>query len=142
MIALRRDHPIFRQRKFLRGRPVAEGREKDIVWLKPDGTEMTPDEWDKDFARCLGVFLSGDGLQETDLRGRAVHDASFLLLFNAHHDTIGFRLPKAAGGTAWFAQLDTAFETGRPELVEIADGSEYPLQGRSLVLLRRIGAAA
>jgi glycogen operon protein len=99
---------------------------------------MTEEEWDKDFARCLGVFLSGDTLHETDMRGRPVHDASFLLLFNAHHDTIGFRLPKIGERGDWFAQLDTAFDTGRPQLGAVPGGSEYPLQGRSLALLRRI----
>jgi isoamylase len=138
VIATRRDHPIFRRRAFFRGKPVGAAGEKDIVWLKPDGAEMTDDEWNKDFARCLGVFLSGDALHETDMRGRPVHDASFLLLFNAHHDTIGFRLPKVGEKGDWFAQLDTAFDTGRPQLGAVPGGSEYPLQGRSLALLRRI----
>jgi glycogen operon protein len=99
---------------------------------------MTTQEWDEDFARCLGVFLSGDALLESDARGRPIHDASFLLLFNAHHDTIGFRLPEIKLDGEWFAQIDTAFETGRPQLGALPGGSEYPLQGRSLVLLRRI----
>jgi isoamylase len=138
MIATRRDHPIFRQRAFFRGEPVGESKEKDIVWLKPDGTEMTAQEWDESFARCLGVYLSGDALQETDMRGRPIHDASFVVLFNAHHDTIGFRLPAFDRHATWFAQIDTAFDTGEPQLREIPGGDEYPLQGRSLALLRRI----
>ena len=140
MIALRRDHPIFRRRAFFQGEPVGGAADKDIVWLKPDGAEMTAEEWDKEFARCLGVFLSGESLQETDRRGRPIHDASFLLLFNAHHDTIGFRLPEFGHNVEWFTQIDTAFETGRPQLGAVPGGSEYPLQGRSLVLLRRIDA--
>jgi isoamylase len=138
MIATRRAHPIFRQRAFFRGEPVGEGKEKDIVWLKPDGTEMTAQEWDESFARCLGVYLSGDALRETDRRGRPVHDASFIVLFNAHHDTIGFRLPAFDGHATWFTQIDTASETGRPQTAEIESGEEYPLQGRSLALLRKV----
>jgi isoamylase len=138
MIATRRDHPIFRRRAFFQGKRIGDAVEKDIIWLKPDGAEMTTQEWDEDFARCLGVFLSGDALLESDARGRPVHDASFLLLFNAHHDTIGFRLPEIKLDGEWFAQIDTAFETGRPQLGALPGGSEYPLQGRSLVLLRRI----
>ncbi len=142
MIATRRDHPVFRQRAFFRGQPIAGGKEKDILWLKPDGTEMNAEEWNKDFARCLGVYLSGEALRETDARGRPVHDASFLVLFNAHHDTIGFRLPRFDSGDEWFAQVDTAHETGRPELHSLRAGAEYPLQGRSLALLRRIDMPA
>ena len=137
MIATRRDHPIFRRRAFFQGKPVGGTQDKDIVWLKPDGAEMTAEEWDKDFARCLGVFLSGDARQETDMRGRPLHDASFLLLFNAHHDTIGFRLPAIGRNGEWIPQIDTAFDTGRPQLESLHGASEYRLQGRSLVLLRR-----
>ena len=137
MIATRRDHPIFRRRAFFQGKPVGDTEDKDIVWLKPDGAEMTAEEWDEDFARCLGVFLSGDARQETDMRGRPLHDASFLLLFNAHHDTIGFRLPAIDRNGEWIPQIDTAFDTGRPQLESLHGASEYRLQGRSLVLLRR-----
>ena len=72
MIALRRDHPVFRRRHFFQGRSVRGSGEKDIAWLKPDGTEMSDEEWNNDFARCLGVFLGGEALQEVDERGRPV----------------------------------------------------------------------
>ena len=70
LIALRREHPVFRRRNFFQGRPLRGSEVKDIVWLKPDGTEMTDEEWDEHFARCLGVYLSGEALTETDRRGR------------------------------------------------------------------------
>ncbi len=139
MIATRRDHPIFRRRGFFLGQQMEEGGGKDIVWLKPDGNEMTDQEWMTDFARCLGVFLAGESVRETDRRGEPLRDASFLLLFNAHHDTVPFRLP-GAGAAQWFAQIDTAFDTGRPQTGTIAGGENYPLQGRSLALLRQLGA--
>jgi glycogen operon protein len=139
LIGLRRNHPIFRRRDFFQGKPLPDGLGKDIVWLKPDGTEMSGQEWSEDFARCLGVYLSGAGLDESDMRGRPVRDASFLLLFNAHHDAVPFRLPGAAGGE-WFPQLDTAFDTGKPDGGALATGMQYPLQGRSLALLRQIEA--
>ncbi len=137
MIALRHEHPIFRRREFFQGRPLHGGAAKDIVWLKPDGIEMTTEEWNKDFARCLGVYLSGDALEDTDARGRPLRDASFLMLFNAHHDAIPFRLPEFGSGQ-WLPQIDTAFDTGMPELGIVDADIEYPLQGRSLVLLREI----
>jgi len=139
MIATRREHPIFRRRGFFLGLPVGDSASKDIVWLKPDGTEMSEHEWNTDFARCLGVYLAGDSLGETDMRGRPVRDASFLLLFNAHHDTVPFCLPSAATSPReWFAQIDTAFNTGKPQHGTLRSGEIYPLQGRSLALLRQI----
>jgi glycogen operon protein len=138
MIDTRRNHPILRRRQFFLGRPANGSPIKDIVWLRPDGAEMTDQEWDEDSTRCLGVFLSGDALPETDRRGRPVRDASFLLLFNAYHDSIAFRLPAMGRDDEWFAQIDTAFDSGRPPPGALRTGLEYPLQGRSLALLRRI----
>ncbi len=37
--------------------------------------------------------------------------------------------------TAWYAQFDTALENGTPAGSTTPAGAEYPLQGRSLVLL-------
>ena len=136
LIALRRAHPIFRRRNFFTGETAAGGA-KDIVWLKPDGVEMTPDEWAKDFARCLGVYLAGDALNETDTLAQRVSDKSFLMLFNAHHDAIAFRLPEIGGPAEWHLQFDTALENGAPAASSAFAGAEYPLQGRSLVLLEQ-----
>ena len=107
MVQLRRNHPIFRRRHFFQGRPLHGSDTKDIVWLQPDGTEMTTEEWDKDFARCLGVYLAGAALGETDARGNPVGDGDFVVLFNAHHEPLPFRLP-AYNGSPWIAIVDTA----------------------------------
>ncbi|MET0205174.1 MAG: glycogen debranching protein GlgX, partial [Casimicrobiaceae bacterium] len=69
MVELRRSHPVFRRKRFFQGRMLQGGVASDIAWLKPDGTEMTVEEWNHDFARCLGVYLSGEALNEVDARG-------------------------------------------------------------------------
>ncbi len=137
MIALRRSHPVFRRRHFFQGRSVRGSGEKDIAWLTPDGTEMSAEEWDNNFARCLGVFLGGEALQEVDERGRRVVDDSFLLLFNAHHDAIPFKLPDLGAG-GWLALVDTALGNGLlPEGTYQPNGT-YQLAGRSLALLQQV----
>ena len=138
VIALRRAHPVFRRRDFYKGRPVRGLGVKDLVWLRPDGGEMTDDEWNQHFARCLGVYLAGEALNETDERGRPLRDRNFLLLFNAHHELIPFKLPDYAG-ERWYALLDTGVEGGMA-LDDIFDaGVDYKLQGRCLVLLQQVG---
>ena len=140
VIALRNAHPLFRRRTFFRGRSVREGEATDIVWLNPDGHEMTDDEWTQSFARCLGASMSGRGLSERDDRGQPVEDDDLILLLNAHHDVIPFKLPESDNGekgAGWEALLDTAAEDGRPSERAFGEGGEYPLQGRSLALLRR-----
>ena len=68
---------------------------KDIVWLKPDGAEMTDEEWNERHRALPRRVPLGRGLAETDERGRPVIDASFLVLFNAHDDAIDFTLPQS-----------------------------------------------
>jgi glycogen operon protein len=136
VIRLRREHPLFRRRHFFEGRPLRGTEVKDVAWLKPDGAEMTEQEWEQDFARCLGVYLAGEGLFETDERGQALTDSDFLLLFNAHHELIEFMLPQFNGGSRWLVVLDTTHESGLSYDGIFESRSLYPLQGRSLALLR------
>jgi glycogen operon protein len=134
MIRMRKEHPIFRRRDFFRGVPVGDAGRKDVAWLKPDGNEMTTEEWEKEFARSLGMWLNGDWLPETDDRGKPLRDASYLVLFNAHHDRIDFMLP---AGVGWRTEVDTFFDTGDPSEERLVPGEAYPLEGRSLVVLRQ-----
>jgi glycogen operon protein len=138
VIALRREHPLFRRRDFFHGIVVGDGTRKDVEWIKPDGQEMTTEEWEKDFARCLGMWLNGDELPETDDRGHTLHDDSFLVLFNAHHDRIDFVLPDAGPGVAFWPEIDTSCDTGIPRSELFKSNATYPLQGRSLVVLRQL----
>jgi glycogen operon protein len=137
MIMLRREHPVFRRKDFFQGQALQGSADSDIAWFKPDGTQMTPDEWDHDFARCLGVYLSGDALDEIDPRGRPVRDDSFLVLFNAHHDVIEFRLPDQ-GATGWRVVIDTDHDEGLQPDGTFEPLSVYAVTARSLVLLQRI----
>jgi glycogen operon protein len=145
LIELRRAHPVFHRRNFFQGQPIRgdDGRSiKDIHWIKPDGSEMSDHEWEHDFARSLGVYLSGELLGEVDLHGRAVHDDNFILLFNAHHERIDFRLPKLGGSDLWQSLLDTHFHAGLRVDGNFRGGDTYPLEGRTLALMRQQNIAA
>ncbi|HEX8811734.1 MAG TPA: glycogen debranching protein GlgX, partial [Terracidiphilus sp.] len=113
LIALRKDHPAFRRRNFFQGRKIKGAEIKDIVWLRPDGKEMTDEEWNQDFARCLRVSLSGEAVDEVDERGQRIRDENFLLLMNAYHDELPFTLPAAASDGGWIALVDTSCQTTR-----------------------------
>ena len=108
---------------------------KDIAWVTPNGTEMTDQEWNQDFARCLGVMLSGVALDEVDERGQRVRDENFLLLMNAHHEEISFVVPPPPSNAGWFALVDTSCQTTRNPDAFYPGNSSYPLQARSLALL-------
>src|SRR6202035_1917675 len=72
VIAFRRDHPVFRRRRFFQGRPIRGTL--DIGWFKPDGKSMTDEDWDVGYARSLGMFLNGTGIQSHDERGSLITD--------------------------------------------------------------------
>ncbi|MEO8858772.1 MAG: glycogen debranching protein GlgX [Burkholderiaceae bacterium] len=139
LIALRREHPNFHRREFFSGH--SDKRARDVLWLHPDGQEMTEAQWGEEFARCLGMFISGTGLIDTDVRGVRLRDDDFLLLFNAHHEQVAFAIP-ALGSEAWSVRVDTASvepvatSTAQPESL-VAPGGTYQLPARSLVVLTR-----
>jgi isoamylase len=135
MISLRKRHPIFRRRHFFQGRPIKGATVKDVLWLNPSGNEMTEEEWRDLSLHCLGMFLSGQGLDETDERGRKLVDENFLVLLNAHHEDVGFVLPALRAGTRWTAWMDTSREAGLRSVETYDAGTPYPLQARSMVVL-------
>lgn len=98
---------------------------------------MGDDEWNQGFARCLGMYLLGDHIGEVDRLGSTVTDDDFLLMLNASPDEIPFTLPGFRTHVRWLPVVDTSIESEPSGMKRYARGSAYPLQGRSLVLLRQ-----
>jgi isoamylase len=135
VIALRREHPVFRRGRFLKG--ALEGQElPDVWWFRVDGRRMTRRDWETAERRTLGVFLNGDALEETDARGVEVRDDSFLVLFNAGHEPCDFRLPVGAYGRRWVLELSTEDPAAEP--TQYAARASVGLGPRGMLLLRRI----
>jgi glycogen operon protein len=134
LIALRREHPIFRRTRFFTG----SGKDlPDVWWMRPDGRKMTQRDWRNSDARAIGVFLNGDEVRTTTPRGEHEVDDSFLVLVNAHHDPLAFRLPTRRFGRRWELVLSTA----EPDLTEgpsPAARAELEVESRSVALLRRV----
>jgi glycogen operon protein len=142
VIALRKKHPSFRRRSFFQG-TLAEGSHvKDVSWHRPDGVEMTPEDWQDANAKCLAMLMSGSGIRDVSPRGQPVKDDDFLLLFNAHHDDVPFVLPNG-GAQEWRVLLDTARDVTATDVEDPAarpvPAVPYPLVSRSFALLTRAG---
>jgi glycogen operon protein len=140
LIALRRSHRVFRRRDFFAGRPLHGREAKDIHWLKPDGSEMTDDEWEKEHAKSLAVYLAGGDLGERDRFGTPATDDDFLILFNAHQAPVEFRIP-ALGDGPWHAVFDTWFDLLQTSTERFTPEKPYVLGARGLALLTRAAAA-
>jgi len=139
LLALRAAHPVFRRRDFFQGRPLHGVGVKDLVWLRPDGGEMSGHEWEHEHARCLGVYYSGAALSEVDRMGRRLRDDDFLLLFNGHYEAVAFAVP-ALGDGPWRLVFDTVGEHDEPQALPLGCGQVYSLAGRAMALLTREAA--
>ena len=131
LIAIRKEQPMLRRGRFLKGAYNEELDVKDVTWLTPVGDEMTPEHWEDGNARCLGVLLDGRA-QPTGIRKRGT-DRTLLLVLNAYHDVVRFTLPEVVGGRDWACLVDT----NQPDLDDDAVfpfAHEYDVTGRSLLL--------
>jgi glycogen operon protein len=140
MARLRRDHPVFRRRRFFHGRPVEGTHDElsDIAWFTPEGEEMTRDDWGAAQARALSVFLNGHAISEPGPRGERISDDSFLLLFNASPDALEFLVP-VNHGRQWEVVVDTALPEGVTlgTGAKVKAGDRLTLLDRSLTVLQR-----
>jgi isoamylase len=132
---LRREHPVFRRRRFFSGQPAAGDADglRDIIWLAPSGEAMTDRDWRDGGLMSVGVFLNGQAISEPDPRGEQVRDDSFLLVFNARAEPVSFRLPGPAYAPGWEQVVDTA---GRPDAPRLRPGAVVDVPARTSLVLR------
>ncbi len=131
VIALRNAFPILRRSRFLTGEYNAELDVKDVRWLTPSGTDIEPEQWHDANARCFGMLMDGRA-QATGIK-RPSMDATALLVLNAYHDVVKFKLPEIVGGHIWRCLLDTNVPD-RTEAPRFNSGEEFEVTGRSLLL--------
>jgi isoamylase len=136
LIVLRRSHPVFRRRQFLRGTDEDGSGLPDVWWFRTDGHRMTKSDWESG-GRTVGMFLNGEEIAAPDEKGQRILDESFLLLFNAHHEDVTFTLPNRRFGEHWSLVLSTTEPDAEPNSLEVDALAELVVGGRSLVLLRR-----
>jgi glycogen operon protein len=125
VIAFRRDHPVFRRRRFSTAREMA--------WFRPDGQPMSDEDWGSGFAKSVALALDGEAITETDDRGERVVDDSFLVVFNAHYEDLEFCMPDF--GRRYIRVLDSAdaFNEGDTP----ATGGAAAIAARSVAVFRR-----
>jgi glycogen operon protein len=138
VVELRRKHPVFRRRRWFQGRPLHGSGIADIGWFRPDGSEMSEEDWTAGFVKSLALFLNGEGIPSLGPRGERIVDESFCLLLNAHHEPMDFVLPDHAWGSQWALVLDTARPPAGDGGVRAA-GQPVAVEARAIVVLQRVG---
>ncbi|GAB4195871.1 MAG: glycogen debranching protein GlgX [Coleofasciculaceae cyanobacterium] len=139
LIYFRRQHPVFRRRKWFQGRAIRGWGVTDIGWFNSNGEQMTEEQWQVGFTKSLGVFLNGKEIPAVGPRGERIVDDDFLLFFNAHYETIEFTLPTDLRDMPWAVAIDTKQPRLLNEEQVFTDGQAVPVTERSLVVLRRVG---
>ena len=95
---------------------------------------MKPETWDNELTRCFGMLLDGRA-QVTGIKRRG-SDVTLLIVFNAHHDVVKFRLPRCYEAYHWNLQMDT--NAPRLPAGKFRVGHVYQVTGRSLLLFERV----
>ena len=70
LIYFRRQHPVFRRRKWFQGRAIRGSDASDITWFNPDGTQMTEEQWNVGFTKAIAIFLNGEAIPTPGPAGR------------------------------------------------------------------------
>lgn len=135
LISLRKNHPVFCQRRWFQGRAI-RSKVNDIAWFLPEGIEMPEENWSHDFAKSLGVYLNGRELESADLEGKKILDDSFYIIFNAHHGPLDYILPPAKYSKKWVKILDTSEDCISEDGAEFAAEDTINIAGRSVVILK------
>jgi isoamylase len=139
LVQFRREHTVFRRRRFFNGRQVRGSDLQDIGWFQPSGEPMTDDDWESGSAKSLTVFLNGDGIREPDARGEPVSDHSFFLLFNGFYEPMDFTLPDLDAAERWEVVIDTnAPLLDQAEERAMKSGETFAVESRSILVLQKL----
>jgi isoamylase len=133
LIQLRRAHPNLHRRKFFQDRTIRGSVVRDIAWYNTDGEEFAETHWTTTWNRSLALMLNGKTLSYTDEFGKPLEDDSFLILINAFHEGVEFKLPQPPNGNPWRHLLNT--ENVDDPFEECELGETIIVGGRTLVLL-------
>ncbi len=134
MIAIRKAHPVFCRTRWFSGTPVKEGHADDIAWFLPDGTLMSDNNWNKDYAKSMAVFINGHGIHSTTYEGESVVDDSFYIIFNAHNGALDFSFPDEKFGKHWKKIVDTAQIEEKEERINYEHDAIIQVPGRTAML--------
>lgn len=138
LIYFRRQHPVFRRRKWFQGQAIRGSGVSDIAWFNIDGSEMTDGEWEVGYAKAIAVFLDGNQIPSPGPQGQRISDDSFLLFFNAHYEMIEFTIPPYFDSKKWQVVIDTKEPRFIQEDQIVESSQSIPVTERSLIVLRQI----
>jgi isoamylase len=123
LIRVRRNWPVLRQASFMHGQKVGNTDIQNVIWLKPDATPMADEAWADPTAKSVALLMCDASLRRA------------LILVNAHHETVAFRMPGPEVAASWRLIVDTATGSIAGDARGSPADETLDLPGRSLYFL-------
>ena len=106
--ALRQRLRVLHRESFFSGKPPRPTGVRDLVWLAPNGRELTASDWSDSALRTFGMLVDGTALDGSEAAEPQVAD-TVLVWLNATPEMVSCTLPKRAGA-GWTEALSSAGE--------------------------------
>jgi glycogen operon protein len=119
LIALRRNHPVFRRANF--------NCNEEVRCYRNDGERMAAHDWNTAWAKTIAIFLNGSNSDEPD--------DDFYLAFNSHNSAVEFTIPRELG-SVWRIAVNTA-DTPVHHFFS-PKGIVFRVEGHSMLVVARI----
>jgi isoamylase len=103
VLALRREHPVFRRKRFLTGTEASE-----LGWYNCAGEPVTEEQWADPTMHAIAVYLDGTDAPDEADDGTPLLDDDFLILVNAYWEDVAVTIPAVRPNQqTWFVELDS-----------------------------------
>jgi glycogen operon protein len=135
VVHYRRAHPNFWRRSYYETSPDRARHGENLQWFRPDGQPVTEEDWNNAGLRTLGMFLHGNAPEIRNADSQRTVDRDFLLLLNAHHEPVEFRLPVGVATGPWQLAIDTNEPAPAGGVSALPPDGTVSLAPRSFVLL-------
>jgi len=121
-IALRRDHPLLRETRFLYGEHEVLPDVQDVDWFDENGERLSTEEWQDPEARAFTLRRAGPGLDgEIEV---------LLIMLNPSTNAIAFTTPIPL--MQWDVLLDSAHPEGKPQTLH---GTTFAVAAHTIAVL-------
>jgi glycogen operon protein len=131
LIAFRRDHPVFRRRRFLAGTEAAE-----LQWFTPAGAQMDDSDWADPSALSVAIYLDGSDDPDRAEDGTLMVDDDFMVMVNAWWEPLEFVLPPTRPGAEWHAEIDSYDPAAPAGAAHRHAGDQVTVGPRSVAVFR------
>ncbi|MDY5584800.1 MAG: glycogen debranching protein GlgX [Arcanobacterium sp.] len=136
-IKLRKNHPVFRRRRFFQGSTSRGGSSLngDVEWLRNDTQIMSDSDWNTHYAKSMLVLYNGAKIAEPDVFGEKIFDDDFLIAFNASDTPLPFKIPASETSQVW--QIALCTDDAVDSSATFAPEAEFTVRDRCVWVLQR-----